>query len=269
MKGLVVSNYYGGTARAIAQALGWKVTLKDLDRKRRPGNYLNYGTTGFIRSRGLPPGERGDALYWQKYNILNPPHQVANAVDKLQTLKLLTARQVPCLTFTVDPAIARTWLAEGRSIVCRSIINGHSGQGIDIIKYEDWRRAGRPEAQFPAGVKLFTKYFPKREEVRVHVFKGNVLGYARKMARRGVEADPWVRSHGNGWVFGVDGVERDDRACDAAIRAVSSLGLDFAAVDIGLGRDGVAVFEVNSAPGMEGRTLESYVVAFKQHFGIR
>jgi glutathione synthase/RimK-type ligase-like ATP-grasp enzyme len=253
--GLVISNYYGGTARAIAKALGWKVSLADSSKLRKVP-ILNYGTTSRLVLRGATP-------------YLNHPGKVGIAVDKRLTLEHLSAHDVPCIAFTVEPVKAKEWLAEGRSVVCRKVLNGHSGQGIDIIKWEDWKRNGRGDPRFPAGVKLFTKYFPKREEVRVHVFNGEVIAYARKMARNGADADNWVRSHANGWVFGVDGVVRDERACVAAVAAVRALGLHFGGVDIGIGRDGVAVFEVNSAPGMEGRTLEAYVAKFKQHFGVR
>ncbi|MNV71557.1 Ribosomal protein S6--L-glutamate ligase [compost metagenome] len=51
----------------------------------------------------------------------------------------------------------------------------------------------------------------------------------------------------------------------AAVDACEVLGLDFGAVDVALGKDGkVYVFEVNTAPGIEGTCLEAYVNAFKE-----
>jgi glutathione synthase/RimK-type ligase-like ATP-grasp enzyme len=256
-KGLVISNYYGGTAKAIAQALGWKVSLADATKERNVRCIINYGTTTTLRLNVRNPV------------LMNLPGPVQEAVDKKQTLELLAREGIPTLTFTDKPEVALAWLTDGRSIVCRKVLNGHSGQGIDIIKFSDWKADGKRKPQIPEGVKLFTRYFPKQEEVRVHVFRGEIIGYAAKRKKRAVGADNWVRTHGNGWVFATEGVVRNEQACDAAQRSVVALGLDFGAVDVGIGRDGVAVFEVNSAPGMEGRTLQAYVSKFKQHYGVR
>ena len=44
-----------------------------------------------------------------------------------------------------------------------------------------------------------------------------------------------------------------------AIETLESMGLDFGAVDLGVKRNGECfVIEVNSAPGLEGTTLEKY-----------
>jgi len=46
----------------------------------------------------------------------------------------------------------------------------------------------------------------------------------------------------------------------ASVDCINALGLDFGAVDIGIDAQGnVAVFEVNSAPALEGMTLKNYV----------
>jgi glutathione synthase/RimK-type ligase-like ATP-grasp enzyme len=251
--GLVISNYYGGTAKAIAKALKWKVSLSAEGRVRRGNEFLNYGTTRRI-------------VYPHGSVVLNEPHKVFLAVDKARTLRMLAEAGVPTLTFTDNADSAVAWLSEGRSIVCRKVLNGHSGIGIDIIKFAEWKANGRRQPQIPEGVKLFTRYFPKQEEVRVHVFRGEVIGYAAKRKKRDVEADNWVRTHGNGWIFATEDVIRNEQACAAAVRSVGVLGLDFAGVDVGIGREGVAVFEVNTAPGMEGRTLAAYVNSFKQYF---
>jgi D-alanine-D-alanine ligase-like ATP-grasp enzyme len=51
-----------------------------------------------------------------------------------------------------------------------------------------------------------------------------------------------------------------------SISAVNTLGLDFGAVDLIVAKDGrVYVLEVNTAPGIEGITLEKYVKAFQNY----
>ena len=50
-----------------------------------------------------------------------------------------------------------------------------------------------------------------------------------------------------------------EEAKNAAIKAVEALDLDFGAVDIIETRQGeIFVLEVNTAPGLEGKTVESY-----------
>lgn len=247
---ILISNYYGGTARRLADALGAKVSLADGNRRRKPTTFINFGTTSAILIK-----QHAGRNAW----MLNAPVYVIRAVYKHETLAALQQNGVPCVDFTTDPNAAMEWLRGGRSVVCRHTTNGHGGQGIEICKWADWKAAGKPEAYLPINVKLYTKYFPKEKEVRVHVFRGEVIGYSEKRKRRGVAADTWVRSHGNGWVFATEGVEESHEAKEAAIKALDCLGLDFGAVDIGIGRDGTAVFEVNSAPGMEGKTLDAYV----------
>jgi D-alanine-D-alanine ligase-like ATP-grasp enzyme len=50
---------------------------------------------------------------------------------------------------------------------------------------------------------------------------------------------------------------------NAALGAVSALGLDFGAVDVKCNRQGTraAVLEVNTAPGLQGTTLRKYAEA--------
>jgi glutathione synthase/RimK-type ligase-like ATP-grasp enzyme len=49
-----------------------------------------------------------------------------------------------------------------------------------------------------------------------------------------------------------------------AVHCVSALGLDFGAVDVIENKKGSWILEVNTAPGLEGQTLEVYRSAFEQ-----
>ena len=74
----------------------------------------------------------------------------------------------------------------------------------------------------------------------------------------GGESNPLIKNLDNGWVFCRTGISLPDDARNQAIAAVRSLGLDFGAVDV-LYRereDKAFVLEVNTAPGLEGTTLE-------------
>lgn len=77
--------------------------------------------------------------------------------------------------------------------------------------------------------------------------------------------DRVVRSNHRGWKFSnirLASLSNDLKA--AAIKAVSVLGLDFGAVDCCVDTAGnVFIIEVNTAPGLQGTTLEKYTEAFQ------
>ncbi len=74
-----------------------------------------------------------------------------------------------------------------------------------------------------------------------------------------------VRNHDNGWVFCRQDVHPPDEVINQSIEAVRALGLDFGATDVGWNEyyQKACVFEVNTAPGLEGTTLENYTTFFK------
>lgn len=189
-------------------------------------------------------------------NWLNSPDAVARASNKLDALSIMREHGVPTPEFTWDIDTALVWLKEGSTVVCRTKLNGHSGEGIVIATKCD----GLVNAQ------LYTKYFKAFDEYRVHVFDGKVIDIQQKKKRDDVpkdEANFMVRSHANGFNFCRDGVELPDACADAAIAAIEALGLDFGAVDLRYNshHQKPCVLEVNTAPGLEGTTLEKYCSA--------
>ena len=111
---------------------------------------------------------------------------------------------------------------------------------------------------------LYTQGIEKDKEYRVHVFKGQVIDYQQKKQRIGVESDSTIRNHSTGWVYTRISVVLPEGVKEQAIKAVDALGLDFGAVDICTDLEGTPfVLEVNTAPGLEGTTLEKYIEAFK------
>ena len=84
------------------------------------------------------------------------------------------------------------------------------------------------------------------------------------------EVDYQIRNAHSGWVFCRNELQCPRCCLDLAVRAVSSLELDFGAVDIGYNLSGQVahVYEVNTAPGLEGATLDSYYKAIKARLPI-
>ena len=239
------------SARVLAQSLNTK-RLKHAGSRfvaRRTDVIINWGANALPNFNGA--------------RVLNKPAACNLATDKLACLMALNNHDsINIPEYTTDIAVARQWLSNGSTVVCRTLTRGNSGRGIVMASDES------ELVQAP----LYTKYIPKQEEYRVHVAFGNVIDQQRKLRSREVpdEQVNWqVRNHTNGFVFGREGVSLPVHVFASAIEAVNVLGLDFGAVDIiyNAHRDTYYVLEVNTAVGLTGTTLENYTQAFTNYLG--
>lgn len=184
------------------------------------------------------------------------------ACDKLSCLNLLAEDAIPVPDFTRNQEEAVSWLNEGSSVVCRTLLRSSSGQGIIIAR--------TPEELQQAP--MYTRYIKKRDEFRVHVFNGEVIDVQRKARRSSVSDEDvnWqVRTHDNGFVFVRGDVELTERVKDMCIQAVRTTSLDFGAVDLVYNEhhNQYYVLEINTAPGLEGQTIISYADAIQRMAG--
>lgn len=238
-------NSYSRSARDLARGLGGLRIRLDGSRYRyRPGDLvINWGN-GRIPDPGIP--------------IINLPSAVRLASNKRSALHCLTNKGVASVEATTSILEASRWLTDGFPVVCRTRLQGHSGEGIILVD------PGGELVEAP----LYTKYLRKNAEYRVHILKGNVIDFQRKKKRRDFEGrDRRIRNYNKGWVFCREGVELPEDVEEVSKNAVEALGLDMGAVDVLVDMDGVArVLEVNTAPGLTGTTLERYVNEFNEQF---
>lgn len=202
-----------------------------------------------------------------KSRVINKPQQIAVASNKLLTFNCLRDAGVPVPEFSEEEDDAMSWLLEDSTVFARTTLNGHSGAGIVEIN------KGDEIVDAP----LYVRYVKKKDEYRIHVFKNRETGgyealHIQRKARRTDVPDNevnWkIRNHSNGFIFASgDGVADNTPTCvlDSAIHAVASLHLDFGAVDVIYNdkQKQAYVLEVNTAPGLEGRTLGVYCDYFK------
>lgn len=184
-------------------------------------------------------------------------------LNKLQQFRLFEEHNIPCPEFTTDAAVAREWVGHNNTVVGRRTLTGFGGAGI--VLYE-------PGDTIPNnhGCQMFTKYKKKRHEFRLHVFNGKLIDFAQK--RKSTEANnnnnvnTKIRNHENGWVYCRENVVLPADAVTLAIDAVETLGLHHGAVDLiwNEAEDKSYILEVNSAPGLEGSTVDKYALAFKE-----
>ena len=196
------------------------------------------------------------------YESLNNSYNVRLAGNKIESLTRFSNEGVPCPDWTTSKEIASIWLTEGHTVVCRATVVGCSGEGITL---KEGASTELPD------VPLYTKYCKKKDEYRVHVFDGHVIDVQRKMRKKDIpdEQIDWkVRNLAGGFIFGREGVDPGGEVLETSVSAVNSLGLLFGAVDIGYHpEEGERVYEVNTAPGLEGSTVLSYVEAIKKYIG--
>lgn len=187
--------------------------------------------------------------------ILNKPEKIYLASNKLKAFTVMSGADVRCVDWTEDQAVAQDWANTGSTVVVRKTLTGHSGAGIIIVE---------PGGDVPE-VPLYTKYIFKIKEFRVHVCDGKVIDTQQKIRDPEQEPKDWkVRSHANGFIFARNLILDNEARNTLAIEAVKALGLDFGAVDIIQDKVGrYYVLEVNTAPGLEGQTIQSYEEAFR------
>jgi glutathione synthase/RimK-type ligase-like ATP-grasp enzyme len=252
MQKLIVYPYKIGSesAKKLARELGVIQVFPDRNYKYYPNHVIiNWGN--------------GALPHWDtpRVKYLNHPSKVSISANKITALKTMKDQGVSIpIFFTNKEELIRytVGLPGFPTIYCRTNVRGHSGSGIVL--------ANAVSEIIPAP--LYTIRFKAKREWRVHVFKDQVIDFAKKSKRTGEEADRLIRSYANGWVFRREGLELPEALATMAKKAIVALGLDFGAVDIAEDKNGrVCVYEVNSAPGMElgSTTLRKYVNVFREY----
>jgi glutathione synthase/RimK-type ligase-like ATP-grasp enzyme len=234
------------SAKRLARSLG-VLRVRPTYNAKRKDVIVNWGSS-------TPPHFR-----WMEQD-LNKPHAIALASNKLETFREFRSHSFTNVPdWTTNPEEAQHWLDLGLKTYCRRLLSSHSGNGIIICNDGD-KLVSAP---------LYTLHTKHKDEYRVHVFKGEVLDVQKKKKRNGfVGSSTGIRNYSSGWVYARSDVAIPDMLCSIAIQAVNLLGLDFGAVDIGhrLIDNKFFVFEVNTAPGLEGTTLDKYSKAIYNYY---
>lgn len=233
------------SAKALAQALGVK-RLKP-EGKMIAESFINWGASKINRDYGMVAG------------IYNHPDNVGIAANKLKTFLALDG-VVPIPDYTTDLVEAQEWLNSGITVVERHTLTGHSGEGIRLVEFDE---------ELSVDAKLYVQYIKKEREYRLHVFRDEVFFVQRKARALDVPDDEvnWkVRNHANGFIYANQNIELPDVAKEMAVEAIQTLGLDFGAVDMiyNARQNKFYVLEINTAPGLQGSTLEAYVKKFQE-----
>jgi hypothetical protein len=245
-------------AKALAAALGGRVLKLEGSRANLSGaTVINWGNTA---NPPLPVGP---------FELINPPSELRAASNKL-----LFFRKMQQTNPTLIPDFWENQEDipdDAFPIVCRTVLAGHSGDGIVIANTRDDLVA----------CSLYVRYVKKSQEYRVHVgMRGPDTGYPhsegdpypeviavqRKARRHDVPNPDWrVRNHQNGFIYARTGFTAPDSVLAAAKAALQAVGLTFGAVDViwNQQQERPYVLEINTAPGLEGQTVEDYAAFFR------
>lgn len=232
------------SAKRLANALG-VLRVKPSYNARRKDVIVNWGNS-------FPPHWR-----WMEQD-LNKPHAIHLACNKLEAFKHLQFNSFTDLPVWSTDRQEIYELANGRDIYCRTTVTGHSGRGI-VIATNNYDIVDAP---------LYTLATKHKHEYRVHVFKDKVLDVQMKRKRNGSLGGTGIRNHANGWIYARAEIAPPEELLSSSLEAVRLLGLDFGAVDIGhrLIDNKFFVFEVNTAPGLVGSTLDNYANAIYNYY---
>lgn len=281
MSFIVMSHNNGEGARALAERLGCRLASHS-STKQFPASVkvaINFGCNPthptVIRAMQSP----------RLTTLLNNVDAVSFASSKLHSFRLFNDyRRNRSAEFSFPPfytdrtAANYACLVDGKTIVSRTVDRGSSGAGIQVLTPEQARAGqGLPNAG------LYVEAIDKGREYRVHIgisqdSQAWVIDVTRKVRRPDAEGERgFVWNHDNDFMFVREGVNRQSipqHMLMQAVWAIRALGLTFGAVDIVVPRRGrrsirdmdCYVLEVNTAPGMEGTTVERYAQFFEAFY---
>jgi len=240
----IYSYKYSEGAKALAKVLGAKMIKHRGSRFK--GNsektLINWGA--FSLSKEL-----------LKCNVLNYPDSIREASGKLSFFRTLKETDLtPKFTESMQTAIE--WQEKGMDVVCRTMLNASGGKGIVIGKI--------------VKAPLYVQYIPKKSEYRVHFLDDEVIDIQRKAKLNNVDEPNWqVRNLEGGFIYARNNIEVPNAVLICANAVIRSFNLDFGAIDIIYNEkhDRAYALEINTAPGLEGQTVEIYSNAFKEFLG--
>lgn len=220
------------------------------------------GILGGTRVRGNPEAIiRWGSQREPERGGINSPQALSLASDKLRALVALRNAGLTVPDFiALTPGWERfgdyTWLARRK----------HGYGGTDIV-------ALGPDSSadvVPHDSEFLSRYIPNTREYRIHVFADAVIRIQGKYLDFPEQhTNPYIQNYAQGFRFRTPDKRLNNDRTEAAVAAVSALGLVFGAVDLLIGEDRRAyVLEVNTAPKLAPLTCSQYTAAIRDYLGI-
>ncbi len=203
--------------------------------------------SGTINSFGMSVVKQFELL---DIPVMNRASAIALARDKFMSAQCLLSNNidVPATAMIRNPEDIETALQlVGGPPVILKLIEGAQGIGVILAESRDSIES-TINAFFSLGQNIIIQQFvseSKGRDIRVLVVGDKVVASMRRVARAG-EFRTNIHRGGQG-----ERMELPPLYADIALRAVRTLGLDIAGVDIIESSDGPKVLEINPSPGIE------------------
>lgn len=207
-----------------------------LEVRERPDMVLADNLPDAVVSYGVPLGDLGGAP------VLNAS---AGRINKYEELERLKAAGI------LVPPFDRVAKNLQFPMLGRTLKHTRGKDIVPVLQNGVWLERLRAEGLCD----FFTQFVPKDREFRVWSYRRRVLAVYEKILRYPHKAHRdlniiWNWNSGYAFEF-LD--EVDAQVKQVGANAVNAMGLDFGAVDMILGQDGMLyTLEVNTAPGVEG-----------------
>jgi glutathione synthase/RimK-type ligase-like ATP-grasp enzyme len=217
---------------------------------------INWGSGRRMMTPSLEKAER----------VVNHPmfaSVVSNKHGFFKAMEVDGGPRIPEWTTSAQTAVS--WADDGALVVGRETNTGSGGRGIVFFSNEE-----NDDLDAFLKCRLYTKYQKSAAEYRVHMAFGKVIDVTKKALPHGTDRstlDTRIRSHRNGFVFIRNDIHVPDDVYDQAKKAYVTSKLDYGAMDVIYNQtfNRAYVLEMNTAPGLEGTTLDNYVMAFKEN----
>ena len=232
--------------------------------------------------------------------IYNHPNNIRNNRNKLKALDVLKKGAVSVANFSDNfklagtkdfpfPIIARTkfhqggagfWLCLTAAQVAQAVKDGAQYFQTFIDIKDEYRlhvvngeviygvRKVQRDNHAEAFIEHYTEHVEdKAAKGNVKLDKDTIKFVMDKLARKfATGPDMIIRSNTRGWKFSKVADENLNKELVAeAVKAVKTLGLDYAAVDCCIDATGkVFIIECNSGPGLDGTSFDAWTTAFKK-----
>ncbi len=235
-----------------------------------------------------------DAVNVVNNKVFNHPDNIRVNRNKLLALKKMKAANCKIAAFSENfndlnfPMIARTKYHQGGSgfwlCLNKSQVSAAANEGAqyyqNYINIKDEYRLHVVDGKVIYAVKKVARNNLK--DAFVNHYGNHINNYAKKnninvdtetleltlrrLARKlATSVDMIVRSNTRGWKFNrVKPESLDASLKKQAIDAVAALGLTYGAVDCCTTNDSTYIIECNTGPGLEGSSLEAWIIALKE-----
>lgn len=250
---------YSGTAHR--RVLLYRLSGRPTGRQIARGLGIPFGTCYFFQN--AVPGEV--VIRWGGAELpnldtartINKSEAIKAASSKIATFRRLADAGVCIPRWTTKREEAAGW----ETTVFGRTSEGFAGRGIKV--YTGDKSLGNHQ--------LYTEFVPNEREYRLHVVGGEVVSVQRKyLERPHLVGDGYLKNTAHGYVFKTPERGLNTSRKEAAVQAVSALGLDFGAVDLIIDAEGKEyVLEVNTAPSLSPMRVDQYLNALRPLLAAR